>query len=129
MLIWIKVNGSSVAIQAVKRGNTAYWRLAPYTIVYPTPKQREVRYNLGYAAHKSVDKPVEELNKKVKEQFIGWKYVEKKENRTAAALREIYGSEADRVLEYIDRQKRVSNIIKTEEVKKEIDNQIQLVLA
>ncbi len=126
MLFWLDIDGYRVAVQAVKRGDKAYWRLAPYTIVYPTPRQRDVRINLGIAAHRSVDHPVEKLNENVQKQFANWKYTQKGENRTAQALREIYGDEADEVLEYIDHRKHVSEVLQNREYRERIDKQVQV---
>ena len=54
MLFWINVDGDRIAIQAVNRKGSPYFRLAPYTLVYPTPRQREVRHTLMKGAHKAI---------------------------------------------------------------------------
>ena len=70
MLFWLDIDGYRVAVQAVKRGNTAYWRLAPYTIVYPTPRQREVRNTLMVGAHSGVAMSAYAVNKKVQHRMM-----------------------------------------------------------
>ncbi len=128
MMFWLDIGGYQIAVQAVNRSGKAYWRLAPYTIVYPTPKQREVRLNLSIAAHESANQPVEKLNENVQKQFINWEYAQRGENSTAQALREIYGDEADEVLEYIDHRKHARQALENREYKKQIEEKIQSLL-
>ena len=129
MLFWLDIDGYRVAVQAVKRGNTAYWRLAPYTIIYPTPRQREVRNTLMVGAHSGVAMSAYAVNKKVQQAFAGWDYAEKPKNKTEAAMQEIYGNEANIVLEYIDKIKHAGEIINSNsELKNKIQKRAEILL-
>ena len=128
MLFWVNIDGYRVAVQAVKRGEKAYWRLAPYTLIYPTPKQRSVRNTLSIASHGSAEKSWTELNDNVAAAFDGWERTEPEPNKTHLALREIYGDEADKVLEYITKQKQVSQILSTSKNKEYINKEIEKVV-
>lgn len=108
MLFWIEIDGERVAVQAVNRKPKPYWRLAPYTIVYPTPRQRQVRDTLTVGAHKAAYGTQEDVNLEVRDAFRGWDYSVQYPNKTYLALKSIYGDEADDVLEYIRSQKRAA---------------------
>lgn len=107
MLFWLEIDGERVAVQAVNRKPNPYWRLAPYTIVYPTPRQRNVRDTLSTGAHKTVGGTQEDVNLEVRASFQNWKYAERPENRTYEALKSLYGDEVDDVMRYIQTQKKV----------------------
>ena len=107
MLFWIEIDGDRVAVQAVNRKPKPYWRLAPYTIVYPTPRQRAVRNTVSIAAHRAVDGTQEDINLNVKDAFKGWEYTTQYPNKTYMTLESIYGDQADDVLNYIQTQHRV----------------------
>ena len=85
MLFWIEIDGDRVAVQAVNRKPKPYWRLAPYTIVYPTPKQRMVRDTVTIAAHMAVDGTQEDINLNVRDAFRGWEYTPQHPNKTSIA--------------------------------------------
>lgn len=112
MLFWIELDGVRVAVQAVNRKPKPFWRLAPYTIVYPTPKQKEVRNTVAKGAHKAISGTTEDVNLEVRASFTGWEYARKPANTTYEALKAIYGSQADDVLLYIQAQKKVEGKIR-----------------
>lgn len=130
MLFWLEIDGERVAVQVVNRKPKPYWRLAPYTIVYPTPKQRQVRDTLAIGAHKAAYGTMEDVNVEVKSSFNGWRYAERPENRTYAALKELYGDEVDDVMRYIQAQKktekRLQSPIYRERLERELEKQISL---
>lgn len=129
MIFWITVDGDRVAVQAVNRKPRPYWRLAPYTIVYPTPKQREVRANLMIAAHRAAGGTDEDINAEIKDQFRSWEHAEKKPNNTYLALKELYGDEADKVLNYIGAQKRVEKKLQVPEYRNKVERAVELIIA
>lgn len=130
MLFWIEVEGERVAVQVVKRKPNPYWRLAPYTIVYPTPKQRKVRDTVSIAAHRAVDGTQEDINLEVKDAFRDWDYTTKPLNKTYAGLKMLYGDQVDQVMDYINAQKRVEIKMQYPEYRKQIDMEVErLVLA
>lgn len=108
MLFWITVGSERIAIQAVNRKPNPYWRLAPFTLVYPTPRQRAVRYTLAEASHASVDQSVATLNTAVQDAFVDWEKTPRAENKIQSVLRNLYGDEADKVLDYISTRRRLS---------------------
>ena len=107
MLFWIEIDGVRVAVQAVNRKPKPYWRLAPYTLVYPTPKQRMVRFTVASGAHKAAGGTSEDVTTEVAMSFRGWEYVQRTSNSTEAALRELYGDQVDEVMAYIRNSGRV----------------------
>ena len=124
MLFWIEVSGMRVAVQAVNRKPNPYWRLAPYTLVYPTPKQREVRYTTALAAHSRAGEPLTEINRTVKEAFTDWQKTERPPNRVAEGLKALYGDQADQVLSYIAKRNIVSEKLKNPEEHARITEQV-----
>ena len=127
-MFWVDIDGYRVAVQAVLRGKTAYWRLAPYTIVYPTPRQRAVRETLSMASHEEAGQDIGTIDRSVRDAFRGWEYSVQAPNKTYLALKQIYGSEADAVLEYIQKQKKVGEILRAPEKRREIDITINRLL-
>jgi hypothetical protein len=122
MLFRVNVNGKTIAVQIVKRGKTVYWRLAPYTLVYPTKRQRDVRNTVMAAAHNNYDKPVDVLLEGVKHAFDDWEYTEKKPNRVETFLKTVYGADAEKVEDYIRFR---NNVKKDKNIMKEIDRQVR----
>ena len=125
MLFWINVDGDRIAIQAVNRKGSPYFRLAPYTLVYPTPRQREVRHTLMQGAHKASGGTYRDVNEEVKASFDDWQYTPKPVNKTEMALREIYGDQVNEVLNYIQAQKRVETKLSTPEYKQKFNAAIE----
>ena len=126
MLFWITVDGYRVAVQAVNRNGKPYYRLAPYTIIYPTPRQREVRNRLSVAAHRAQGGTYVDIDDEVRAGFTDWEYTDsRKPNTTYLALKSIYGDEVDSVLTYISGQKYVAEKLKLPEYQQRIRKQIQ----
>lgn len=128
MLFWITVDGRNVAIQAVNRKPRPYWRLAPYTIVYPTPKQREVRHTLAKGAHSAANKSLDDVDQSVQKEFANWEYTERPANRVEQGLKELYGNEADKVLTYISNQNYVSEKLKSPAYKHKVQQVVEAAL-
>lgn len=121
MLFWIDIDGDQVAVQAVNRKPNPYWRLAPYTMVYPTPRQSMVRNTFSGGAHKAAYGTQEDVNIEVKESFKNWNYAPKPENLTYSVLKQLYGEQADEVLDYIGKQKRVAKKLHLQSVKAKVE--------
>jgi hypothetical protein len=115
--------GYQVAVQAVNRKGHPYYRLAPYTILYPTPRQRMVRNTLATASHNSVDMKYYEINQNVKDAFSNWERTEKGQSRLYQTLTALYGETAKDVLEYVSKQKIVSNLIRAPEINEQFQSQ------
>ena len=124
MLFWIEIDGDRVAVQAVNRKPKPYWRLAPYTIVYPTPRQRAVRNTVSIAAHMAVDGTQEDINLNVKDAFKGWEYTPQYPNKTYMTLKSIYGDQADDVLNYIQTQKRVEQKLNRSQYRQRLEMEV-----
>ena len=124
MLFWIEIDGDRVAVQAVNRKPKPYWRLAPYTIVYPTPRQRAVRNTVSIAAHRAVDGTQEDINLNVKDAFKGWEYTPQYPNKTYMTLKSIYGDQADDVLNYIQTQKRVEQKLNRSQYRQRLEMEV-----
>lgn len=125
MLFWVEVDGYQVAVQVVNRRPNPYWRLAPYTIVYATPRQREVRRTLSTAAHKVVGGSEQDINREVQEAFRNWDYTKPRPNKIYEGLKLLYGDDADRVMEYITKQKAVQERMKTPAVREKLQKEIE----
>ena len=128
MLFWIEIDGERVAVQAVNRKPKPYWRLAPYTIVYPTPKQRMVRNTLSIGAHKAVDGTMEDINLEVQASFRNWNYAQRPANRTYEALKELYGDQVDDVMRYIQTRKRAEKKLRIPVYREKIQQAVELQL-
>ncbi|MHB8552775.1 MAG: hypothetical protein ACYDAO_04225 [Thermoplasmataceae archaeon] len=103
MMFDIEIDGETVPIQAVKRGEKVYFRFAPYTIDHPTPAQQEVRNRVMIGGHISFDEDISTVNENVKNQFINWVKVRQTPQSEALYnfLRYRYGNDAPSVIEYM----------------------------
>ena len=111
MLFEIEINGETIPIQAVKRNGKVYYRLAPYTIDYPTKKQQEVRDRVAMGGFISFDSNLSTVNDNVKNQFTDWIYAHKTPRSRALYeyLKIAYGNDADAVIEHMTHKPAVAS--------------------